>query len=262
MNGSDCLVFLVLLLLSEASSVSNEPVKLNVQEHDERLFVHVETVNPLHHFKVEEVYACSSVDLDMEPFSTDRSAMTGCSTPGFMKEMVYQEALAEKLSGTHRVVNKFRASMSGRTLIIHEMMVDARAPVVYIQMHLKLMDENGRLLNGGKCLVYTTRYISLEKSAEPIVIHPARGPEVEALHKKPLPWYYFTIGGVGVALVVVAIISFMVRLPGLRKMWKRKNIISGLDLERGQFVDVSAVRGKKEKESFVRSAINQGWYRN
>lgn len=262
MNGSACLVFLVLLLLSEVGSVSNEPVKLNVQEHDGKLFVHVETINPLHHFKVEEVFACSSVDLEMEPFSTDQSEMTGCSTPGFMKEMIYREALAEELAGTHRVANKFRASMSGRTLIIHEMMVDARAPVVYIQMHLKLLDENGRLLNGGKCLVYTTRYVSLEKSAEPIIIHPARGPEVEAVPKGPLPWYYFTIGGVGVAMVAVAIISFLVRLPSLRKMWRRKGIVSGLDLEGGRFVDVSAARAKQEKESFVRSAISQGWYRN
>lgn len=251
-------VILVLLLFSSVCVRGHEVVSLTTHEVDGVLRVDIDTKNPLHHFTVMHVYACSSVDLEMQTYDTSKSTITGCRTPGF---------IARKIYGSDKTPDPaFHAHVKSRSIMLTESVVDSRTPVVYIQVEMRITDEDGLLMSPstksspGDPFVLVTRYTQPEKRSGPQEVT-LDGPVASPSAPKEMPWYFFTMGGIGLAVACVVVGVIKSRWKTGRFKRRTRGYVSGYDMETGKSFGSGSDFVKAKRATHVRWAMLQGWWK-
>lgn len=258
MNGKDTrIVIFGLLLLSIICVSGHEVVSLSTVDHDGVFRVDINTKNPLHHFTVTHVYACSSVDLEMETYNPENPSATGCNTPGFITRKIYG-------SGKIRDVS-FHAQVKARSIVLNESVVDPRTPVVYVQVEMRVTDEDGMLMSPsiksgpGDPFTLMARYTQSKKAPVDTIV--LVNPPISDGAPHEIPWYYFTFGGPGIAGVCVMIGVALSRWKSNRSKRRLHGVVSGLDMETGESFGSAYEFIKERRASHVKWAILQGWWK-
>jgi hypothetical protein len=232
-------------------------VSLSTKDHDGVFRVDISTKNPLHHFTVTHVYACSSVDLEMETYDPENPSATGCNTPGFITRKIYG-------SGKTRDVS-FHAQVKARSIVLNESVVDPRTPVVYVQVEMKVTDEDGMLMSPsiksspGDPFTLVTRYTQSKKVPVDIVVL-GKPPLSDAVSQE-IPWYYFTFGGIGIAGVCVMIGFMLLKWKSGRSKRRLYGVVTGYDMESGEIVGSGTKFLKERRASHVKWALSQNWWK-
>lgn len=260
MHGRFPYIFLlVFLLFSTVRVQGHEIVSLTTQENDGLLRVDIGTKNPLHHFTVTHVYACSSVDLEMQTYDPENPAVTGCNTPGFIVRKIYGPGKTED--------PVFHAHIKSRSVVLNESVVDPRTPVVYIQVEMRVTDEDGLLMSPsvksspGDPFTLVTRYTQIEKRAapQPVVLNQ---PSPSGNVSNEMPWYFFTMGGIGLAVACVMVGVVVSKWKSGRSKRRSYGEVSGYDMETGQVTGSAIEFIKERRANHVKWAMLQGWWKS
>ena len=250
---------LVFLLFSVVCVRGHEVVSLTTQENNGVLRVDIGTKNPLHHFTVTHVHACSSVDLEMQTYDPENPTVTGCNTPGF---------IARKIYGPGKTLDPaFHAHIKSRSVILNENVVDPRTPVVYIQVEMRVTDEDGLLLSPsvksspGDPFTLVTRYTQPEKKAadQPVVMN---DPAPSGNRSNELPWYFFTMGGIGLAAACVIMGLMIVNWKTRHTKRRSYGIVVDYDMETGRSTGPWVNFIRERRAGYVEWAILQGWWKS
>lgn len=251
-------VFLVLLIFSVVCVRGHDTVSLTTHEIDGLLRVDIDTKNPLHHFTVMHVYACSSVDLEMQTYDTSNPTSTGCNTPGF---------IARKIYGSEKTPDPaFHAHIRSRSIVLNENVVDPRTPVVYIQVEMRITNEDGLLMSPsvksspGDPFVLVTRYTHPEEGSghqEVTLSSPVASPNMP----KEMPWYVFTMGGIGLALACVIIGVVVSGWKAGRFKRRTRGAVLGYDMETGTSFGSGGDYVRDKRATHVKWAMLQGWWK-
>ena len=285
------LVFFLLIPVYFSLSIvggSNDLVTLVPSEHNGILKVDIALSNPLYNFHVNKVWACSSVDIEMNSYDEEKPGETGCKTKGFTWNQIYGTGTSKRADGS------FHAELRYKSLFLHESLVDKRTPVVYIQIKLRITDEVGDPIDSGDFVVIT-RYTNLNTGKEEEGGYDHDGNVVAVLDEKQqqhdndsghlkdqfeiptsisstvdfideadgLHWYYLTIVGAGLFVATLMIAYAIV------KGKRRRKALSGRD--RDAYIDWDAETGEpygngvdevtKTRRRWSEFALRKGFWR-
>lgn len=68
---------------------------------------------------------------------------TGCNSPGFERQQIYS---IEEMHAHGSLASKFRVRQTAQSLYIRRRLVEKHSPVVYLEVHLDVQDENTRTM--------------------------------------------------------------------------------------------------------------------
>lgn len=131
----------VLLGLFFLASATSEPlIWLNAPvsvANEQALRVDIVSTKSLHHARVTRVVACTAIDRPFVAYKYDAPDTTGCHSPGFTSLDIFggQE------------VTKFRVRQSAQSLYIRKRLLDRHSPLVYLEVHVHLQDEEARTVS-------------------------------------------------------------------------------------------------------------------
>lgn len=266
-------VFVVGVIGSVQNGIKNESDLIHIisSEMDGVLKLDFELSDPRNHFHVDKVWACSSIDIEIEPYSDDRKNETGCNTNGFISEQIYGAGTEE------RVDSSFRTELRYKTMFLHEGILDERTPVVYIQIKVRITDELGDPIEGGNMVEIIGRYTNLHpeegqdksfgeffRKDEPISIIALQSSlmtESEEDLLNSMHWYYLTFGGLGVCVVFVILGLAIIKIKDRLSNKRDTSAYVGLDMETGVAYGVGVEEISEKRSDWKSFALRKGIWR-
>lgn len=125
-EGEMSLLLLLCVLLTNARTYVSEPLDIVDGESLQFDVLRPKLENPV---SLTRVVACSSVDAPYLPYDPQRSASTGCNSPGYVSVEIY--------SRDKSVSSKFAARLAngGRTMYLQKRLINVHTPVVHLDVH-------------------------------------------------------------------------------------------------------------------------------
>lgn len=263
------IIFTIVAFFS-AEIVNEDLIKIVPSKLNGVLKLDFELSDPMNHFHIDKVWACSSVDIEMDPYDKDMKDNTGCNTDGFISEQIYGV-------GTKDIVeSSFRAELRYRTMLLHEGILDERTPVVYIQVKLRVTNSFGDPIDGGEVVRVIARYTNLQPEKEEnrsyedlLKIDPKiqenniiqKEDNVDAAAMENIHWYYLTFGGLGVCTIVVLVGFVVTEIKKKLVSNRRANIYIGWDMETGESYGSGLEKVGENRTVWQKFAYKQGIWR-